>query len=159
MRLDFPAAFLFCMETKYTSESEILNIIASFEDATIARGKWTHAEHLVVALYYLKDHDFEAACRKMKAGLMKLLIKGFKLDLTKEMPYHETLTMFWMRTVHRHMSDDDSGVSVLDQANALVAAYDKSYPLRFYSRERLFSDEARAAYIEPDLELSRLANS
>jgi hypothetical protein len=30
------------------------------------------------------------------------------------------------------------------------ALADKELPLQYYSRERLFSDEARAAWVEPD---------
>ena len=40
---------------------------------------------------------------------------------------------------------------ILEKANELVAKYDKDYPLRFYSREYLFSDEARADFVEGDL--------
>ena len=66
------------------------------------------------------------------------------------MPYHETLTIFWMRTV-ADFNGSKNGDSVLDKANALVATYDKDYPLKFYSREYLFSDEARAGFVEGDL--------
>ena len=55
-----------------------------------------------------------------------------------------------MRTV-AHFNTSKNGTSLLDKANELVATYDKDYPLRFYSREYLFSDEARAAFVEGDL--------
>ena len=35
------------------------------------------------------------------------------------------------------------------------ALADKDLPLQYYSRERLFSDEARAAWVEPDLRALR----
>ena len=79
----------------------------------------------------------------MRDGIFKLLTMGFGLDLSKEMPYHETLTVFWMRTV-ADFDASKNGASFVDKANELVATYDKDYPLRFYSREYLFSDEARA---------------
>jgi len=44
-----------------------------------------------------------------------------------------------------------NGDSLLDKANGLVASYDKDYPMKFYSREYLFSDEARARFVEGDL--------
>ena len=137
-------------EKIYKLESEINEVVIAFEDATIARDVWTHREHLVVALYYLSHHDFETAYKKMKDGLFNLLTHGLGVDLEKEMPYHETMTVFWMRTV----ADFDAprnGTSLLDKTNAIVETYDKEYPLRFYSRERLFSDEARAGFIEPDI--------
>ncbi|MEQ1922905.1 MAG: hypothetical protein ABL952_10395 [Pyrinomonadaceae bacterium] len=134
---------------RYKDEKEIAEVVRTFEDATISRDAWKHAEHLTVALHYLSLHDMETATAKMRDGIFKLL-GAFEVDLTKEMPYHETLTMFWMRNV-ADFNASKNGTSILDKANELVATYDKDYPLKFYSREFLFSDEARAAFVEGDL--------
>lgn len=138
------------MKTKYTDESEILELVRSFEEATIPHDDWKHAEHLVVALYYLTNHDLEDACERMRSGILNLLENGFKVDLSKEMPYHETITIFWMRTVARFNAERE-GSSLLDRANEVAYKWDKDYPLRFYSRALLFSEEARAGYIDGDL--------
>ena len=63
-----------------------------------------------------------------------------------------TSTQFaaWMRTV-AEFNTSKNGTSLLDKANEVVEKYDKDYPLRFYSREHLFSDEARAHFVEADL--------
>lgn len=135
---------------RFENEEEIREVVRTFEAATISRDKWKHAEHLTVALHYLCLHDLETATGKMRTGIFKLLTSGFGLDLSKEMPYHETLTIFWMRTV-AEFNASKNGTSLLDKANELVATYDKDYPLRFYSREYLFSDEARAAFVEGDI--------
>jgi len=134
---------------RYKTENEIAEVVSTFEDATISRDKWKHAEHLTVALHYLCLHDIETATEKMRAGIFKLLTEGFAVDLAKEMPYHETLTVFWMRTV-ADFNASKKGDSLLDKSNELVAKYDKDYPLKFYSREFLFSDEARAAFVDGD---------
>lgn len=141
---------------RYKDEKEIETLVAAFEDASIARGVWKHAEHLVVALYYaVKYGDVEAATERMRDGIFNLLTEGFKLDLSKEMPYHETLTVFWMRTVADFASSTD-GMPLHEKANSLIETFDKDYPLRFYSREFLFSDEARARFVKPDLLISSL---
>ncbi len=137
------------MRAKYESEKEIAELVRSFEEATISRDAWRHAEHMVVALHYLNLHDLETATAKMRDGIFGLL-KAFAVDLNKEMPYHETLTIFWMRTV-ADFNASKNGESLLEKANELVELYDKDYPLKFYSREYLFSDEARARYVEGDL--------
>lgn len=134
---------------RYTSEKEILEVLGSFENGTIAREAWGHPEHLTVALCYISRNDFETATEKMRSGIFNLL-RAFGVDLAKEMPYHETLTIFWMRTVSDFNASSD-GKSLVDKANELVANYDKNYPLGFYSREYLFSDEARANFVEADL--------
>lgn len=138
------------MIRKFENESEIVDLVRSFETATLSHDDWKHAEHLVVALYYLSHYDLETATVKMRSGILHLLEFGFKVDLKKEMPYHETITRFWMRTVH-DFNASKNGTSLLDKANEVVERFDKDHPLRFYSRELLFSDEARAGFVEPDL--------
>ena len=134
---------------KYKDESEITSVGCGFENATISRDKWKHAEHLTVALHYLCNHDIDTATEKMRSGILNLL-RSFDIELSKEMPYHETLTIFWIKTV-AGFNDTKNGCSLLEKANDLVATYDKDHPLKFYSRDYLFSDVARRRFVEPDL--------
>lgn len=140
------------MLRKYRNEKEIYTLLKSFEEATITREEWKHAEHLVVALCYLEENDLDTATAKMKSGILHLLEKGYGLDLTKEMPYHETITVFWMRTAYA-FSLMHKELSFVEKANSLCELFDKDYPLKFYSRELLFSDRARAEYVRPDLDV------
>ena len=134
---------------KYANENEINSLVESFENGTISRDDWRHAEHLTVALFYLSNYDYATAYEKMRDGIFNLL-KSFGIDLTKEMPYHETLTVFWLKTVDEFRKSKVN-CSILETTNELVEKFDKDYPLRFYSREFLFSDEARASFVEADL--------
>ncbi len=133
----------------YKNENEIRSLVESFENGTISEADWRHAEHLVVALFYLSNHDFEAALTKMCGGIFNLL-KSFGVDLSKEMPYHETLTVFWMRTVE-DFKKSKNGASMPEICNELTGKFDKDYPLKFYSRELLFSEKARSEFVEADL--------
>ncbi len=134
---------------KYETEEKITAVVKSFEDGTISREDWRHAEHLTVALYYLSHHDFETALLKMRGGIFNLL-KSFGVDLSKEMPYHETMTVFWMRTAD-DFRKSKNGASMVRICNELIENFDKNYPLRFYTRELLFSEKARAEFVEADL--------
>ena len=138
------------MLRKYKDEKEIYALLSSFENATIPRDDWKHAEHLVVALCYLEHHDLDTATERMRRGILKLLEIGFGVDLSKEMPYHETITVFWMRTAYA-FSLTHKDLSFLEKANRVCEMFNKDYPLNFYSRELLFSDRARAEYVGPDL--------
>ena len=133
---------------EYRNENEIAEIVRSFEKAAISRTDWKHREHLTVALYYLSVHDYETAYRKMRDGIFKLL-RAFEIDFAKEMPYHETLTVFWLKTVD-DFRRKSNGFSNVELYNRLIEQFDKNYPLQFYTRERLFSDEARAKFIVGD---------
>jgi len=132
------------------TEEQILEIVRAFEAGTISRSEWKHAEHLTVAFYYAFHHDYETALTKMRGGIFNLL-KSFEVDLSKEMPYHETLTVFWLRTVY-DLIETQGGDSYVRTANKILKTCgDKDLPLKFYSRERLFSDEASRNFVEGDL--------
>lgn len=134
---------------KYETEEEIAAVVKAFEKATITRGEWRHAEHLVVANHYLAENDFDAAHEKMRAGIFNLL-RAFAIDLTVEMPYHETLTVFWLKTIYNYRKSKLK-CSNLEICNEIVARFDKDYPLKFYSREFLFSAKAREKFVEGDI--------
>ena len=134
----------------YKNENEILTVVRSFENGTISRDEWKHAEHLMVACHYAFDHDYETAYGKMRSGIFNLL-KAFGVDLSIEMPYHETITRFWLSMVFKRL-DSKNNDSIVELTNdVLETCGDKDLPLAFYSRELLFSDEARAKFVEPDL--------
>lgn len=134
---------------KYKTENDILEVVHGFENATIKHGDWQHAEHLTVALYYVSHHDFALALAKMRNGIFNLL-KSFGVDLEKEMPYHETLTVFWMQTIYDFKNSTD-GASIVETCNELIENFDKNYPLKFYSSELLFSEAARKNFVKADL--------
>ena len=85
----------------------------------------------------------------MRGGIFSLF-KSFGVDLSKKTPYHETLTVFWMLTVD-DFRNSKYNCLIVEICNELVETFDKDYPLRFYSREHLFSDKARAKFVESDL--------
>jgi hypothetical protein len=70
--------------------------------------------------------------------------------------FHATLSTVWPRLIAAHMrSRDDDFETFIERETVLV---DKTLPLRFYSRERLFSDVSRGRFVEPDLcDLPRIA--
>lgn len=138
---------------KYKTEKELLTVIGSFENGTISREDWGHPEHLIVAFHYASENDFETALTKMREGIFNLL-KAFEVDLTKVMPYHETMTVFWMRTVF-DFAKVKNGCSIVETCAEMIQKFDKDYPLSFYSRELLFSDEARRILIDGNLENKR----
>ena len=140
------------MRRTYKTMKDVEELVRSFEDATVSRDDWKHREHLIVGLYYLTHHDAAAATAKMRDGIHNLLVKGFGADLSKEMPYHETITVFWMRTLSGFLRSTN-GSSFVEKVAEMSELFDKDYPMKFYTRERLFSDEARARFVEPDLQL------
>lgn len=131
---------------RYENEHEIALMVGKFEDGSIAESEWRHAEHLVTACFYLSKHDFQTALDKMRSGILNLL-KAFGADSSK---YHETLTVAWMRIVDESRKSNNAQ-DIAKICDEICDALDRDEPLKYYSREKLYSDAARREFVGPDL--------
>jgi hypothetical protein len=138
--------------TRFRTTEEILALVRRFKDCTLPREEWTHAAHLTVALWHLLQFDWPEAVTRVRSGI-KRYNAAHAVHTTPTGGYHETLTLFWLRTVSAFLEAERNEARALVRlANELVASADKSLPLAHYTRELLFSPEARAAWVEPDLQ-------
>ena len=139
----------------YHDLGEIVALVRAFETGTLTRAEWRHRQHLTVALWYLLHHDFDAALALMRANILHFL-ETIGVDLTREMPYHETLTVFWLRRVGTECrAAEPHELTLVALFNRVIEnCADKDLSLHHYTRERLFSDEARVRYIMPDLNVN-----
>lgn len=134
---------------RFNTEDEIFRIIDLFEATTLPSEEWRHAEHLIMAMHYALHNDFETALDKMRSGILKL--NDFHgVVTTPERGYHETLTIFWIKTIFDYVKDNPEQ-GLVELANEIIERFGTNYPLKFYSKERLFSVEARFEFIEADL--------
>lgn len=126
------------------SDEEFLD---RFERADFSPSEYGHREHLRTAWLYLR----RLGCEETAAAAAEVAQGIRRLSAAHGAPqrYHETLTRVWVRLVAAACA----GAPGLD-FDALLARHpellDRDLPYRHYSRERLTSDEARAAWIEPD---------
>jgi hypothetical protein len=136
--------------TAYRSDDEIADLATRFEACAIPRSEWTHAAHLTIALWYLTRYDAAEATERIRTGIPKLNVSN-GVQNTPTGGYHETLTLFWIHKVRQHLRQSSDGASLTELANSLIRAYsDSKLPLTYYSREHLFSTEARFGWVEPD---------
>ncbi len=120
--------------------------VRAFEDCSLSRSEWTHSGHLVMALWYLRRYDREKAIALIRDGIRRYNERQRNLS-----GYHETITLAWVAVIERFLAVKDLDVPVSELAGELLGqCSDKDYLLRFYSRERLFCDEARACWLPPD---------
>jgi hypothetical protein len=108
-----------------------------------------HRAHLRLAYIYLAEHDTETALALMRSAL-QAFIQHNKIPEAK---YHETLTRAWILAVRHFMALSpaaDSAASFIARNPILL---DSKIMLTHYSTEVLFSPEARARFIEPNLEV------
>lgn len=118
---------------------------------TLPRPEWTHQAHLVFATALLDAEGLNGAEEKAPSCIRAYNESvGGANDDTQG--YHHTITLLFLRHIDGFISpfrSDPLGARATRLLVSPLAATD--YPLRFYSRERLFSVEARRGWIEPDL--------
>lgn len=118
-----------------------------FHDRTLSAAAWTHAAHLRVAWLHLARYELDEAHLRMRIGIVRLNAAHGLVE-TPARGYHETLTRVWLvlvRAARRGSLARDS-LAFLHEPGL-----ERTAPLAFYSRERLFSIEARAVFVPPDL--------
>jgi hypothetical protein len=139
------------MKETYNNPEEIIDLVRAFESCTLDRGLWTHHAHMTVALWYLIRRQKEEATRLIREGI-KRYNEACGVVTTKDNGYHETVTLFYIWLVDNFVKRLDETHSIVEIANSLIKAHgDKTLPLKYYSRERLMSWEARTRWVEPDL--------
>jgi hypothetical protein len=105
----------------------------------------------VTALWYLVHYGSEEGGERVRIGIKRLNAAN-GVPQTPDGGYHETITCFYLWAIARHIHNAPPGTAIADLATTLVDAWgDKKRPLEYYSRERLFSWEARTGWVEPDL--------
>lgn len=135
----------------FNSWSEVEELVKGFENQTLlGEQDWTHRDHLSTAAYYCIT-DPECAVDRMRAGI-QALNKARGVETTPTGGYHETLTIAWTRIIAGHLRTLDDLQST-QKVNSVVENFeDRKTALRYYSRDRIMSLEARYGWVEPDLE-------
>jgi hypothetical protein len=132
----------------YTTDAEIHQVVHDFETCQTGKDDFHHEQHLVVATYYLQSLAPQAATEKIRDALLRFLAHH-QVDNQK---YNETLTVFWLEMVALELKRVPASVSLVGKCNSVTAVLSNpKLALDFYSGELLWSDEARAGFVEPDL--------
>jgi len=119
--------------------------LTAFESATLHPFK--HRDHIRVAWLYLHRDGWEAGCDQIRRGIQHFAQANGATTL-----YHETITRFWAQVVFNAVraTPKISDFVTFERRHHLL--FDKRYIAQFYSAERLFSQEAREQWVEPDLQ-------
>ncbi len=115
--------------------------------------EWTHQAHLRAGLWHLLH------CRQQEEPAIELLrarIRDYNLATgvanTDSSGYHETITRFYLRVIRVFLDSIDTTRPIDELAAQLIAQHgEHDLVLQFYSRARLFTPQARASWVEPDL--------
>lgn len=136
----------------FSTDAEIERLGEGLLACTLPRPAWTHEAHLAATTYLLlrrPDIDLDAEL----PGIIRRFNESVGGVNSDTEGYHETITREFLHGVRLFLAEADRSGPLHELVNALLLSPmgRRDWPLRFYSRERLFSVEARRAWIEPDL--------
>ncbi len=136
----------------FESDAAVERVGEGLLSGTLPRAEWTHEAHLAATTYLLLRHpeiDLDTELPRLIRRYNES-VGGVNSDSEG---YHETITRVFLRGVRLFLDETDTGERLHELVNELLLSPmgKRDWPFRFYSRERLFSVEARRKFIEPDM--------
>jgi hypothetical protein len=135
------------IDIPFASDNEVADMVDLFEGCKWPYPRWTHRAHLGVAFCYLKMYSFDDALVRIRHH-----IQLYNRTCGDPSGYHETITVLFLWRAYRYLQERSYQVSLVGAIEELAAACDMQWVLRYYSPERLRSAEARANWMDPDLQ-------
>jgi hypothetical protein len=127
-------------------EAQVKELVRQFECCQLPLESFKHGAHLTVALFYLTRMPVSAAARQFRVSIKRFIAHY------GETGYNETITMFWLDVIVRFLMKSEPTRSFSDLLDALLESHkDAQLIYTHYSRERLHSNEAKTAWLAPDL--------
>jgi hypothetical protein len=136
----------------FSTDAEIEHLGERFLARVLPKEEWTHEAHLSTTTWLLlrrPDIDVDTKLPDLIRGYNES-VSGVNSDSEG---YHETITRVFLTGVRLFLSEADPSEPLHALVNELLISPigRRGWPLRFYSRERLLSVEARRAFVPPDL--------
>lgn len=136
----------------FTTDAEIEHLGEGLLACTATREEWTHEAHLAATTYLelrRRDVDLDAEL----SGIIRRFNESVGGVNSVTEGYHETITRVFLHGVRLFLADSDRDLPLHALVNELLRSPmgRRDWPLRFFSRQRLFSVEARKTFVAPDV--------
>lgn len=124
------------------SEARFLD---AFEDGSLPEENFDHKAHVYAAWCALRRYGDPAGRERFVAALRRFVdIHG------AQSKYHDTITRAFLQII-ADRSRDTAGWQTFRRSHAALVGHGMEELLKHYSRDLLFSDEARTGFVDPDL--------
>ena len=123
--------------------------LAAFEACTLE--DFHHRDHIKIAFLFLREHPLPIAIIKVRTGLQALASAWNAPTTELEKGYHETMTQAWVRLVHLKLSASPRHANADAFCDHHPELLQKNCLDAYYSRDHLFTWQAKHEYVEPDL--------
>jgi hypothetical protein len=135
----------------FAGDSAVARVGEGLLARNLPREEWTHEAHLAATTYLLLRHaeiDVDAELPDLIRRYNES-VGGVNSDTEG---YHDTITRVFLHGIRLFLSEADLREPLHEIVNELLLSPmgRRDWPLRFYSRERLMSVEARRTFIPPD---------
>ncbi len=136
----------------FADDAAIRRVGEGLLDRTLPRAEWTHEAHLATCPWLLRERP-EIVPDTALRGLISNYNEAVGVVNDNTQGYHETITQCFLRAVRLHLLGQPPDAGLTEAVNALLVSPfgRRDWPLRYYSRERLFSVAARRGFVAPDL--------
>jgi len=136
----------------FLSDEAVAHIGEGLLARTLPREEWTHEAHLAATTYLALKHpeiDLDAELR----GIISRYNESVGGVNSDSEGFHDTITHAYLRGIRLFLEEADISRPIHDLVNELLMSPmgRRDWPLRFWSKERLMSVEARRSWVEPDL--------
>ena len=138
------------MSPKWTRQG-VEEFVSRLERCVVRKEEWNHEAHLIAGFWYIHSLGIELALDQMRVRIRNHN-ESVGTPNTDSSGYHETITRLYLNGISEHLrnhplQDFEECLAILLASGLAKSAW----PLTFYSKERLFSTQARREWVEPDL--------
>ena len=121
-------------------------------DRSLPKPEWTHAGHFAAALWLLR-HEPEAVVRRRMPPMIRAYNEATGVPNTDDGGYHETITLASIAAARAFLDGRSASAPLHLVVDELMASRlgKPDWLLAYWSKARLFSVEARLAWVAPDL--------
>ena len=135
----------------FENDAAVIHIGEGLLVRSLPRVEWTHEAHLAACTWIVRDRPDIDIERELPAIISSYneAVGGVNDDTQG---YHETITQVYIAGVKAHLAEVGGEMPLYEAVNALLlsARGQRDLPLKFYSKERLFSVPARRGLVPPD---------
>ncbi len=136
----------------FSNDAEVRRIGAGLLSCHLPRSDWTHEAHIAACGWLIRERS-EITPELEMPGIIRAYnesVGGINDDMQG---YHETITQNYISAVRRQLASCADDLALYQAVNIVLQspAGKRDWLLQYYSKDLLFSVDARRRFIPPDL--------
>ena len=134
------------IDLPFPTDESLAELVEKFEACTWPYERWTHRAHLGVGTWYVIRMPYAEALTRIRHH-----IDLYNRTVGDPNGYHETITQLFLRRIEKQVRARPPQETLAAIVERLTRECDMGWIYRYYSQPRIWSAEARRAWVEPDI--------